>query len=296
MPTNAELNVKLDDLTTLIKDSVKTLTNANKATKDELSAKLDDLSAKVDDFDAKLTAHDVRIERTENQIGELEAKVDNSNDSHKMALQTLSDRVSKMDEKLAPFENLTQILQELKEEGEEHKNRQLRETLIFKNIPEDGDETFDDTREILATIISETCDTIDYDTAFNEINRAHREKIPKNPPQNRPSRAGKRHIFVSFHSWYICQTIIKAFRKKRASDGDFDIFAEQMYGQLTMKRRSMALLARKQLKAQGTITGGYVDYPAKLFVNLTGNNNAQGHKVYTFHSDFSRREVATNAT
>ena len=123
MPTNAELNVKLDDLTTLIKNSVVTLTNANKETSEELSAKLDDLSAKVDDFDAKLTAHDVRIERTENQIGELEAKLDNSNDSHKMALQTLSDRVSKLDEKLAPFENLTQILQQLKEEGEEHKNR-----------------------------------------------------------------------------------------------------------------------------------------------------------------------------
>ena len=199
-----------------------------------------------------------------------------------------------MDEKLAPFENLSQMLQQLKEEGEEHKNRQLRETLIFKNIPEEGEETFDDTREILATVISETCDTIDYDTAFNEINRAHREKKPKNPQQNdRPSRAGKRHIFVGFHSWYICQTIIDAFRKKRASDRDFVIFADQMYGPLTMQRRGMALLLRKQLKTQGTITGGYVDYPAKLFVNLTGNIDGQGHKVYSFHSDFSRREVAT---
>ena len=64
-----------------------------------------------------------------------------------------------------------------------------------------------------------------------------------------------------------------------------------MYGPLTRKRQGKALLLRKQLKEQGAITGGYVAFPAKLYVNRAGNLDANGKKVYTFQADFSRHDV-----
>ena len=64
-----------------------------------------------------------------------------------------------------------------------------------------------------------------------------------------------------------------------------------MYGPLTTRRRGMAMELRKKLKEEGSITGGYVSFPAKLFVHRPGNLNIEGKKVYTFHSDFSNRVV-----
>ena len=75
------------------------------------------------------------------------------------------------------------------------------------------------------------------------------------------------------------------------SEVGFELSVDQMYGPLTTKRRGMALHLRKQLKEQGVIAGGYVEFPARLFVNLTGNVNADGKKIYTFHTDFSKQAI-----
>ena len=69
------------------------------------------------------------------------------------------------------------------------------------------------------------------------------------------------------------------------------IYAEQMYGPRTTKRRGLALQLRKQLKQEGVIAGGFVNFPAKLFVNYVGHVDAEGKKIYKFHSDLSRAEV-----
>ena len=179
---------------------------------------------------------------------------------------------------------------------EERTNRQLRETVIFKNIPEElANERWEDTKNLLAKTISETCETISYEDAFEGIKRCHRESAKKQERfanNGRPSRTGKRNIYAAFYSWELCQTIIKTFRKKGVSEREFNFFAEQMYGPLTTKRRSMALEVKKKLKEDGTISGGYVEFPAKLFVNHVGNVDDEGRKVYSYHSDYSRREVA----
>ena len=167
--------------------------------------------------------------------------------------------------------------------------------MYTKNVPEeDDDETWERTKELLARVISTNCPTIGYDMAFGAIKRCHRESKEKQQrPRNdgRPSRAGKRNIFAAFFSWDICQTILEDFRKKCINERGFNIFAEQMYGPLTTKRRGMAMELRKRLKEDGSITGGYVAFPAKFFVHRPGNLNIDGKKVYTFHSDFSKRDV-----
>ena len=101
----------------------------------------------------------------------------------------------------------------------------------------------------------------------------------------------ERHIYAAFFSWELCQEILEAFRKKCVMEHDFKVFAEQMYGPLTTKGRDMAMELRKRLKDGGTISGGYVASPAKLFVNRAGHVDAEGKKIYKFHTDFSRHEV-----
>ena len=67
--------------------------------------------------------------------------------------------------------------------------------------------------------------------------------------------------------------------------------AEQKYGPLTSKRRQKAYLERKQLKESGVIASGYVDFPAKLMVNLPGDVDRENKKIYKLHTNFSRYPV-----
>ena len=129
--------------------------------------------------------------------------------------------------------------------------------MIFKNIPEELEkESREDTKHLLATTIARICDSIEYDDAYEAINRCHREKPIRVRNDDRPTREGKRHIYAAFYSWSVCQTIIEAFRKKCASDREFKIYVDQMNGPMKTKRKGMAMLCRKQLKDQGLITSG----------------------------------------
>ena len=74
-------------------------------------------------------------------------------------------------------------------------------------------------------------------------------------------------------------------------ENNFNLYAEQMYGPRTTKRQGKAMELRKKLKEDGVISGGFVNFPAKLFVNYVGHVDADGKKVYKFHSDLSRAEI-----
>ena len=285
--TNAQIQQNIENLTTLLSKSVDDLKSSQSKMNDEMTKKMDDISGKLDVMNKRLDEQDERIQNMGEQIGELEAKVDNSH-------ETLANRLKKLEEKVEPLVNIPQNIQQLEEVVEERTNRQLRETLIFKNIPEQSaNETWDATKDLLVDIISTNCENIDADKARNEINRCHREK-PLKEDRNGvlPTRAGKRHIFAKFHNWSVCQTIIETFRQKCIADRNFKISVEQMYGPLTRKRQSKALEVRKRLKEQGVISGGYIDFPAKLFVNRVGNVDINGKKIYTFEADFSRHDVS----
>ena len=288
--TNATLQQNIESLTTLVRDSVLELKTANASTK----AEIENLSAKFEEIKQRLGKQDNRIEIAETLIGEIDAKVENSIVTHAQVFQVHSDRVKNIEEKMGPLENIPNVVEQLKEVVEERTNRQLRETLIFKNIDEQENEKWEDTKIILAKLISETCPNVNYNDAFNGIKRCHRESAKKQEQianNGRPSRAGKRHIYAALYSWDLCQSIIESFRKRGITDRNFNVYAEQMYGPLTTKRRGMALELRKRLKEEGTISGGFVAFPARLFVNRTGNIDMEGKKVYNFHSDFSKHDV-----
>ena len=113
MPTisNATLQQNIDNLTTLVKDSVAEIKARNASTRTELTAKIDDLAAKFDVINFKFGKLDKRIERAENKIGEIDATVDNSNDKHAADLQALTEHVQNIEDKVGPLENLPDMVE-----------------------------------------------------------------------------------------------------------------------------------------------------------------------------------------
>ena len=72
---------------------------------------------------------------------------------------------------------------------------------------------------------------------------------------------------------------------------DFNIAVDQKYGTLTTRRRQMAFKLRKELKESGIISSGYVDYPARLMVNIRGDVNGDNKKIYKLHTNFSKSPI-----
>ena len=176
--------------------------------------------------------------------------------------------------------------EKLKEELENRTNRQLRRTLIFKNIPESkDDESYQEVKTLLAETIS-SCTDIPKQEALDGIERAHREA-----KREGGSRQGRRRIFAAFLNWELPQKILNGFKKRCIDDRAFDIYVDQMYGPLTSLRRNLAFQERKSLKDKGTIVSGYVDFPARLMVNFPGEVDRYGKKVYKLHTNFSDNKV-----
>ena len=271
------------------------LTTSVQSSKTELIGKIDGISARLDGYDEKFKEIERSIQSTDNHVGELQAQVGNTNDQNRKTFEDLNKRVADLEEKLKALNYVHKELEDITENVESRTNRQLRETLIFKNVPEveGNDESYDDTKDLLATIISENLEDITYEQAFDLIKRCHRERDRSDDDEDH-YRKGKRYIFAAMHSWDLCQTLIKKFRQKGINDPNFKISVEQKYGPLTTKRRKLALELRKALKENGEITGGYVKFPARLFVNFPGevrNTNYGERKIYKMHTNFSRTKV-----
>ena len=273
---------------------MKNLQTSNEDVKTDLGAKIDALSAKLDGYDEKIEEIEKNVQKTDDSVQTLTAQVANSDDSHREKFEEFEKRIADLEEKLKKYEEVPVSLDRLAEKVEDRTNRTLRETLIFKNVPEEGENGDDDdyqyTKELVAKIVSDNCVEVTYDEALRSIKRAHRERDRKDDEEPH-YRAGKRFIFVAFHSWDLCQVILKRFRLKNINDRNFNISAEQKYGPMTTRRRSLAFQERKRLIDAGTITSGFVAFPARLLVNYPGEMNARNRKMYKTHSNFSNHKV-----
>ena len=198
----------------------------------------------------------------------------------------LKNRIDQLQREIRDYQDVPAKIRDLAELTESRTNRQLRKTLIFRNIEEvKADETYSETKELLARTISSNT-SITYQRALDNIDRAHREA----KRDRGGTRQGKRLIYAAFHSWELCQLIIEQFRLRCIREVHFVISADQMYGPLTSRRRNLAFQRRKELKEEGVITGGFVDFPARLMVNIPGNI-VNDKKVYKLHTDFSDHQV-----
>ena len=276
--------------------SMKGLQASTETLKVEVIGKIDGIAGRLDEYEERFQQIEQHIERIDERHATLVGEMVEKEDAAKKTIEALTKRVVDLEEKVLALANVTTDIDDLVENVESRTNRQLRETLVFKNVPETEDDAsdYDDTKKLLAEIISTHCDDVTYDQAFSEIKRAHRERDrpqDENPLARKvPSRKGKRLIYAAFHSWDLCQTVIKTFRLKCVKDPRFTISAEQKYGPITNKRRQMAFQLRRELIDSGAITSGYVDFPARLMVNLPGDYNGN-KKVYKLHTNFSKHKI-----
>ena len=277
MVTCQQLEVQISELRkffTTNHDELKQLLNDNKT---EL---LESFSNRLADVENQLTLNDERMTKLERTVNE-------NND----VVKELESKIATLEEENSQLKSmaLPKKIKDLEEKVEERTNRQLRETLVFKNVEETNtNESWAETKDLLAHLISDNVDGITYEHAKSQIKRAHRERSRKTDDGK---RKGTRRIFAAFHSWDMSEQIKETFRQKCINNRDYNIMAEQKYGPLTTWRRQKALEKRKRLKEEGIISSGFIDFPAKLMINYPGELNDQGKKIYRVYENFSDVDV-----
>ena len=159
-----------------LKNELKTLSNELKDCitdiKNEIFSKINEFEKRVDELEIQTSraielaeANNHKIESLTNEIASLE--------EINLALR------EKLEEACQPAENvaLEKKVTELEEKIEERTNRQLRETIVIKGVPEEGDESWERTTAVLAEIITMGTENIkSVNEARTFIKRAHREK------------------------------------------------------------------------------------------------------------------------
>ena len=172
---------------------------------------------------------------------------------------------------------LTKQVKELEKKVEDRTNRQLRKTLVFRQVPElDSEKTWSDTTEIVANKISELLD-MNIDDARYEIDRCHRGGNAKWYKANKKVRP----IYVAMLRWPTCEELVSEARKSN------DIHIDYKYGPLTTQRRNAALAMRKELKRKGEICQGFIKFPAVLMGRKSDTEK------YVEIRDFSDDDVST---
>ena len=168
------------------------------------------------------------------------------------------------------------------EKLEEQINRSSRKSLVFRGIPESGRESWADTKNILSDMISAHSD-VSPKEAFEMVERCHRSSFTT---RTKKGTKGCRVIYALFRDWEDSQYVLGKFRSASIRGESNGVSASQKYGIITTARRNNALLVRKQLKKDGVIAQGYVEYPAKLLVKYRSTD-----AKFVLHDDFSDMEV-----
>ena len=170
----------------------------------------------------------------------------------------------------------------LTENVESRTNRQMRNTLVFKGIPESKEEkSWEQTRTVLAATVSKCIPRLSKDDAYNIFECVHRGR-----PNNRTP--GKRNTFAKLCRWDDAESLKSDFRKLNINDKNLKIYCEQKFGPLTTFRRNHAMAVRRKLMDDKAIFSGYVAFPAKLLVKKSRDKNEK----YILYEDFSKMEVS----
>ena len=214
--------------------------------------------------------------------------VDEANEATKMAAQNAGEILrlkSTIEALVEANKGQSKKITDLSEKVEDRTNRQLRNTLVFKGIPETSNEkSWNQTRTVLAKTVAKCIHSLDEDTAYDLFERVHR---------GRPNdhNKGARNIYAKLYRWDDAEHLKTAFRKLNVSDPNLKIFCEQKFGPMTTYRRNKAMTLRRDLKKDQKIYSGFVAFPAKLLVKFTADTKEK----YVPYEDFSQTEVIYTA-
>ena len=192
-------------------------------------------------------------------------------DLNEEKIVNLSDKVLNLEKIVATQAIQIKVLQTRQED---QTCRNARNSVIIRGVEEEENEKWEDTRRIVCDTMAAKLD-LQPNQLSGMIERIHRGKPPKND--------GPRVIHARFFNWNHVETVKDKWWTNGKGTG---IFVDQRYGPDTTFRRNKALAVRKELKTGGEIVGGYVKYPAKLFVKYRKTD-----KKYQLLDDFSNIPV-----
>ena len=218
------------------------------------------------------------IEKQNNDLAELR--------SQNLELRAQLDEVNKQiavgDAQISSSSELASKLDEIEERVEDRTNRQLRQTLVIRGLKEKNNESWEDTTESVAELISNKL-KVSFNSADNMLNRVHRSRRSNDPRQrNQP-----RKIFAALYRWQDCERLVEEFRQLNIN-GRSSVRIDYMYGPKTQIRRNLALQKRKELKEAGSITSAYIAFPARLMAKRPGMKKEDNYEIV---HDFSTTKV-----
>ena len=247
-----------------------------------IDERFENYTVKISELENIANKNIVEISTLHSDIADMKIR----NDEQSSEIENLKQEITLIKEQNMNIMNLSDKsisnIKKLEDRIEERTNRQLRKTIVIKGIQElVGGESWTDTRELVAETLHKHIKHLSYDEALDMFERVHR-----GPPTKNIGKKNSRDIYAALHEWDDGEYLTRTFRKLNAKNKNLKIYIDYKYGPLTTRRRSEALKLRKELISDGTIVGGYIAYPAKLFVK-----SAAGDVDYTLLKDFSELEV-----
>lgn len=271
----------IEEVKTLIETLREELTDDLRDIKNEIN----DNSSSLKKFDAKFTKIFKKIDDISNAADNAKKTADDALDACKRNeenIATINETLVEISDKYDNLQkdNSTYVvrIRVLEKKLEDQVNRSSRKSIVVRGVKESANETWEDTRAILAKEIAKVAN-INEQNASSMIERVHR---------SRPNayKEGKRDIIAGFYDWNDSELVKLKFRAAAMKGKVKGIFVDQKYGPLTTWRRNHALMERRKLIGDKTISNGFVAYPAKLMVKKNKTD-----KKYFLHKDFSEMEI-----
>ena len=142
----------------------------------------------------------------------------------------------------------------LEERIQDRTNRQLSKTLVFNNIPETEQESWEDSEKLVTNAIADVCNIDVADTAEQS------ERVHRSAPNPRYKGYAHERFFVALYDLKFSEKCKQAFKDRNIAKSD-NIYCKQMYGPLTREQMRLAMVERKRFKSNNEITSAYIDFP-----------------------------------
>ena len=224
----------------------------------EIRSTLSSISKKVEINSEAIKNNDVLILGTINDVDLLKTKLESIIKKNKVLEERLVVLESPPDTSTT---NDSVQLDMLVKELDDVKNRSMRSTLVFKNIDQNGDKTWEETTKLLSDELANIVEDKSADEININISRAHRAKSTRT--------GGPLPIVCSFTNWRFAENIKRKIIVASIA-GKTKIIVDQKYTSQLTNRRNTALLHRKELvKADNTLQA-FLEYPAKLMGRKRG--------------------------
>ena len=182
----------------------------------------------------------------------------------------------------ARIKTLEDEMRKVQDELDDQVNRNLRNNLVIKNVP--GDEkSWDETKKVVADLLAELDEHNGDGNKYQAlIERAHRhgKNEQSNANGDHHYATKNRTIYARLYNSEDTKYFVKKARLLRVANKRYTISVEQQFTEKLKARRNDAMLERRKLLDDKTISSGFLDYPAKLMVKFTGDTKYKLHSTF----------------